>query len=449
MRISLFWRTFGLVASSIVFSLAATLQLVRVFDRAPPEQQLAWEIASVVNLTRSALVSSHGERRNALLDELARDERVRISVLEATDRWEPLEDAQTAERIENRLRAILGPRTRLAGKVNGERALWVSFDIDGDGYWLAMATDRWTRQASTPWWLVATLAIALSLLGALLISRLVNRPLAALTGAIERLSVGDTSTRLPESGPSEIADVNRRFNRMALDIDALEADRAVALAGISHDIRTPLTRLRMEIEMAPLDDADKVSMSADVERIDSVVGKFVEYARAGAAEAPAADVEAVDVAALIDAVRAAYRTAIESAELEIATQVAPALVWSGDATDLARIVGNLVENALRHGRHPGQPARVTLGCDKTDRGLRLVVADRGPGVADSQRTRLMRPFARLDDARGEAGGSGLGLAIVERIARRYGGECRLSPATGGGLVVTVELPARGHAIATQ
>lgn len=440
MRISLFWRTFGLVTALIVFSLAATLQLVRVFDRAPPEQQLAWEIASVVNLTRSALVSSQGERRSALLDELARDEGVRIVVPEASDRTEPLDGAEAAAALLKRLHTMLGPRTKLAGKVNGEPGLWVSFEIDGDAYWLVMGTERWTRQAPTPWLLVASLAVALSLLGALAISRLVNRPLAALAGAIGRLSVGEVSERLPETGPSEIADVNRRFNQMAADIDALEADRAVALAGISHDIRTPLTRLRMEIEMAPLHDDDKASMSADIERIDAVVGKFVEYARAAqTVEARHGEAGPVDVAALVSAVCASYRGATESGELEIDVRVAPGLQWSGDPTDLARVLGNLIENALRHGRKPGQPARVALACEGADRGLVILLEDQGPGVPDEELARMLRPFARLDAARGAYVGSGLGLAIVERIARRYHGSCTLARAPGGGLAVRVEL----------
>lgn len=444
MRISLFWRTFGLVAALILFSLAATLQLVRVFDRAPPEQQLAWEIASVVNLTRSALVSSQGERRTALLDELAREERVRIAVPEAGDRAEPLPGAEAAARLEQRLHTILGPGTRLAGKLNGETGLWVSFDIDGDAYWLAMSIERWTRQAPTPWLLVASLAVALSLVGAIAISRLVNRPLAALAHAIGRVSAGDPSHRLSETGPSEIAELNRRFNRMAADIDALEADRAVALAGISHDIRTPLTRLRMEIEMAPLGDDEKASMSADIERIDAVVGKFVEYARATrAAESGHADAAPVDVAALLASVRATYRSAVESGELEIDARVAPGLHWNGDPTDLARILGNLLENALRHGRLPGRPAQVSVRCERSERGLAVLVEDRGPGVAQDQLERLVRPFARLDDARGEAGGAGLGLAIVERIARRYHGSCTLARSAAGGLSVRVDLPGGG------
>ena len=126
-------------------------------------------------------------------------------------------------------------------------------------------------------------------------------------------------------------------------------------------------------------------MSADIERIDAVVGKFVEYARAtGSAESRHPDVGPVDVAALLASVRATYRGAVESGNLEIVTEVPPGLHWNGDPTDLARVLGNLLENALRHGRLPGQPAQVLVRCERSERG-------RGSG----RRSRTRRP-ARSD-----------------------------------------------------
>jgi two-component system osmolarity sensor histidine kinase EnvZ len=439
MRVSLFWRTFLLVGGLIVASLLATLQLARVFERAPPEQKLAWEIASIVNLTRSALVSSEGERRRQLLDELAREEGVRVGPLEAADRVEPLPHAQHADALEGRLRAALGTHTRVAGKVNGEPGLWVSFEIDGDGFWLGLGLERLERVFGPPWWLVASLATALATLGALLISRLVNRPLASLADAIVRVSRGAPARPLPEEGPSEIAELNRRFNRMAADLAALESDRTIALAGISHDLRTPLTRLRMEIELSSLTEEEKASMSSDVERIDAIVGKFVEYARSGpdrqAASAPAA----VAVADVVELVRDGYRAQAAAGDLALVAEVEPGLAWSGDPLDLARILSNLLENALRHGRADGEPARVLVAARRAGRGIELQVRDRGPGVPAAELERLLRPFARLDDARGERGGSGLGLAIVDRLAQRYAGNCRLSNAPEGGLLATVAL----------
>ncbi|HWS74269.1 MAG TPA: ATP-binding protein [Quisquiliibacterium sp.] len=440
MRISLFWRTFLLIGGLIVFSLAASLQFVRSFERVPPEQRLAWEIASVVNLTRSALVSAQGERRWQLLDELAREEDVRVSPMEPADRTTPLPDPDEAAKLERRLRSMLGPDTRTAGTVNDEPGLWVSFDIDDDRYWLAMSLERWTRQFGPPWWLIASQAILVSVLGALAISRLVNRPLATLAKAIGQVSSGVPAAPLPEHGPSEIAELNRHFNRMASDLAELEADRALALAGISHDLRTPLTRLRMEIELSGLDEAEKESMASDIERIDAIVGKFVEYARSGPGERGAAKVEKVDVAAVMGALRTAWLARIEAGELRFEVDAADGLHWRGDSLDLARIAANLVENAARHGHEDGTAAVIELGARRDTAGLLLEVADRGPGVAEDQLERLLRPFARVGDERSDRGGSGLGLAIVQRLAQRYGGRCSLRNRDGGGLIATVVLP---------
>jgi len=439
MRVSLFWRTFLLTAALVVLSLAAAWQTMRVLDPTPPEQRLAWEIASVVNLTRSALVSSEGARRRALLDELAQAEGVRVSVLEPGDRLAPLPGSGDAQLLERRLRTLLGPQTRVAGRVNGEPGLWVSFEIDGDDYWLTMGLDRWTRQAGPPWWLVGSLAVAVSLLGGLLISRLVNRPLATLAGALARVGSGNPGAPLPESGPSEIAEVNRRFNAMAADLAALEADRAVALAGISHDVRTPLTRLRMQIELSGLAEEDRQAMDADIAHIDGIVGRFVEYARAGALERPDARSEAVDVTALLDDLMRGYRGRIDAGELRITAALAAELRWQGDPLDLARALANLLENALRHGRRPGERADVEIEAAREGAALAIEVRDRGPGVPEEQRERLLRPFARVDDAR-SAAGAGLGLAIVQRIAQRYGGQCVLANRAGGGLRVRLTLP---------
>jgi len=440
MRVSLFWRTFLLVAALVVFSLAVTWQMSRALDRTPAEQRLAWEIASVVNLTRSALVSSEGDRRRFLLDELARDEGVRVAVLEAGDRTDPLPGNGDAQLLQRHLRELLGPGTRVAGAVDDVPGLWVSFDIDGDAYWLEMELRRWTRQAAPPWWIVGSLAAAVALVGGLLISRLVNRPLASLAAALGRIGSGAAPPPLPEDGPSEIAEVNRRFNAMAADLAALEADRAVALAGISHDIRTPLTRLRMEIELSRMSDDEKQSMGADIERIDQIVAKFVEYARAGAPERPESRGEPVDVASLVDDVQRGFRAHETAGELRVTARVDPALRWEGDAIDLARMLANLLENALRYGRRPDECAQVEIAAERDQGRLSLVVSDRGPGVPESQLQRLLRPFARLDDERSDRGGSGLGLAIVQRIAQRYGGSCTLNNRAGGGLSVRLTLP---------
>ncbi|HEY0877604.1 MAG TPA: ATP-binding protein [Zeimonas sp.] len=435
--ISLFWRTFGLVALLIVASFVATLAAARLLERAPPEQRLAWEIASVVNLTRSALVSAEPDRRLQLLDELAQQEEVRVLPKEPGDRVDTSATGPRLRALEPRLRPLLGRSTRVAGRVNGVDAVWISFEIDGDEYWLILPRDRVERQFGPSLALLSLIAAAFALVGALVISRLVNRPLSDLAGAIGVLSRGGAPAPLAENGPTEIAAVNRRFNRLAADLAQLDADRAVALAGISHDIRNPLARLRIEIELAPLADAQRASMVDDIERIDRIVGQFIGYAQI--AQPPR--VELVDVGALLASIATAYRGEIDAGVLALSIDADEALRWQGDPTDLQRAVGNVVDNALHYGRSAGdRRARVELRARRMRSGIALVLRDDGPGIADEETERLLRPFTRVDRARGEHGGSGLGLAIVERLARRYGGHARLSNDPRGGLRVEIYLP---------
>ncbi len=442
LRISLFWRTFLLIAGLVVACLMAMLELIRTFDPAPAEQKLAWEVASIVNLTRSALVSSQTDRRIQLLAELAREEGVRVAPLEPGDRTESLEPVARAQALLGRLRGLLGPQTRVAARVNGEAGLWVSFEIDGDPYWLGLSARRFERQLGPPWWALAGLAALLGLLGALAVAAPLNKPLARLSRALGRVSRGDPAPPLPETGPTEIAALNRRFNRMVADLTELESDRAVALAGISHDIRTPLTRLRMEIELSQLPEPDKESMSEDITRIDAIVGKFMEYARSAAGERQPGRIQSVVVGDVIDTLRAAYQGRMDSGELVLKVDADPQLRWRGDPLDLSRILSNLLENALRYGRtEDADRAEVDISVAREADTCGLIVSDRGPGVPREERQRLLRPFSRLDSARSERGGSGLGLAIVARLAQRYGGSCVLedNPA-GSGLRVRISLP---------
>ena len=143
---------------------------------------------------------------------------------------------------------------------------------------------------------------------------------------------------------------------------------------------------------------------------------------------------------MLGSLRAAWLPRIEAGELRLDVDAADGLRWRGDPLDLTRIAANLVENAARHGHDDGEAASVELGARRDATGLLIEVADRGPGVAQDQLDRLLRPFARVGDERSDRGGSGLGLAIVQRLAQRYGGRCSLRNREGGGLVARVVLP---------
>ena len=413
--------------------------MYRVFEREPQAARFAWEIASIVNLTRAGLISAAGDRRSELLVDLQRNEGVRVYPLEPQDQIEPWPNRQIGQMVEAKLRELLGPRTLVASKVNGEKALWISFDIEGDQYWLITDPKRLERQLGGNWLEVSATAVLLALIGAILISRLVNRPLANLARSIEKLSRGERPQRLRESGPTEISELNRRFNQLAGDLHAMEADRAVVLAGVSHDIRTPLTRLRLEIELSRLDEASKESMVEEIDRIDSIVRQFIEFARP-----PEFTIEAVSIDSVLQQLSRAYSRERSDGLLELQTRLEAGLTWQGNTIIVQRILANLLDNAMKYGRSLDDGiARIDVLGRRRGKGIELVVRDKGPGVPDEALERLARPFARLDPERGGVGGSGLGLAVVSRLARRAGGELTLENASVGGLLVRVSLQDQG------
>ena len=418
---SLFWRTLLLVLLLIVASLGAWIQSFRVFERAPRAQTIAQQVVSVVNITRAALLYSDPFVRRDLLAELAANEGIRIFPLEANDVVKPLPEGPLIKMAEKFIVEKLGADTQVAAEVNGTRGLWVSLALDDDKYWVFMDRDPAARTYGTQWIGWAAVALVLSLIGAIVITRLINRPLAQLSRAASELGSGRQPHALPETGPIEIRTVNQNFNRMVTDLGKLEADRAVLLAGISHDLRTPLTRLRLEVEMASVPEDAREAMVGDIEQIDNIVRQFLDYAR----KAPQAPAEDIDLGALVEAaVRRARIEAQPAAHVEL--HLAPALVVRGHRTELDRALDNLLTNAIRYGRDPKTGTLgLTVSLIRSDDTAIVGVADNGPGVPIEQIERLMRPFERGEAARSGSGGAGLGLPIVDRIARMHGGSLRL------------------------
>jgi two-component system, OmpR family, osmolarity sensor histidine kinase EnvZ len=432
----LFWRTFLLILLLLAASSAAWLQSFRLIEREPRAQQLAAQIISIVDITRSALVYSDPIVRLALLADLADNQGIRIVPLEQSDVVLPFADDPVATRAAERVVSALGPRTRLSSEVNGVAGIWVSFAIDADEYWVVIDRDPLTRDFGTRWIGWAVIAAIASLLAAVGITRVVNRPLARLSQAAAELGAGRRPEQLPETGPAEIATVNASFNRMVTDLAQAESDRAVLLAGISHDLRTPLTRMRLEVELSDLPSEVREHIVADLEQMDQVVAQFLDYARAE----PAQPRTGVDLAALVEQALATSRLKGDQT-VHIERYIEPGLRIDGLPTELTRALDNLLTNADRYGRDP-QSGRLELSVRLQRAAGEAVIelADRGPGVAADQLEPLLRPFVRGDSARGGVGGAGLGLAIVDRVARLHGGRLALSINEPHGLRAALHLP---------
>jgi two-component system osmolarity sensor histidine kinase EnvZ len=437
---SLFARTFALLTAVLCTILFTWLAFFHFFERTPRAQQVAWEVASVVNLTRTALLAAQPELRRQLLVDLAREEGVRIVPAEPSDQTESSRPTPFLAQVEPRLQALLGERTALARRVNGEPGFWIRIDISGDDYWIAVDEERIKRQREPDWFGLIAAALAVALTAAAVVSRWLNAPLEKLAAAIERLAAGQTPAALVENGPGEIALLNRRFNHLARQLEALEHDRNLAMAGISHDLRSPLARLRLELELTPLSADARASMVEEIDRLNEIVGQFIEFAR----EPDQLNVESVAIRGLVDRVQRTFAARGGSCVSEWTIEVAEDLHWSGRPVDLERILANLINNAIRYGADQSGRVRITLGIIRTANGLVLQLRDHGPGVPTGDLARLLKPFETLDHARtAGAAGSGLGLAIVDRLVRRAGGEVRLEQALGGGLGVRITLPDAG------
>jgi two-component system, OmpR family, osmolarity sensor histidine kinase EnvZ len=256
---------------------------------------------------------------------------------------------------------------------------------------------------------------------------MIARPLAALTRASGRLGRGQAHELLAEKGPRELRSVAAAFNRMASDLERIERERAMVLAGISHDLRTPLSRLRLALEMSGADSQTTDAMIADIDEIDAIIGQFLDFAR-GEDEKK----EENDLRGVLEELAEHY--ARLGRKLSFAGN--DYLVFRFARMGVRRAIANLIDNALRHAGEPVEVASFRHG------GFAIVeVRDRGPGIPAQEVERLKRPFTRLDRARGGRSGSGLGLAIVERIARAHGGALELLPREGGGLVARLSLSA--------
>lgn len=286
--------------------------------------------------------------------------------------------------------------------------------------WLAMSAAMATAVAA----LALTLAVA---------TRRVNRHLAALSRAAAQVHNGDLPTHLDEAERiSEVRQVNSGFNRLARELARVEQDRALMLAGISHDLRTPLARLRLEAEMSVADPQALRHMAADIDQLDSLIDKFADYARTFTPPPTP-----VDLSALAERVVSGL---VKSERLTLSLRVPEGLWVMADAVDLSRVLQNLLENAARYGRRADQPAsRVEVQALAEAQRVHLVVRDHGPGVPASQIDRLTIPFYRGDVARTEASGAGLGLSIVQKAVLRMGGQLHLRNAEGGGFEARVTL----------
>jgi signal transduction histidine kinase len=374
---------------------------------------------------------------------------VRLRLLDAPapnlgDRGEPDAEAMR-RRIEAALSAprpvIVADRYRLADEKAGpaggrvENGAWIEASLS-NGQWLLVVFNLDPPLPSDPVaaqfslvsigvWVITALALAALL--SLVAARRVVKPLSELSGALDRLGPGGDDPSVPPHGPQEIEGIIRAFNRMRERLRRFNEDRTRMMAAMSHDLRTPLTRLRMRIEMAQgLEDQQK--MLEEVDMMTGMVESILSFTRDDAKQEARS---LVDLSALVEGICDDAADAGDKA-----TYSGPrGVTLSCRPTAIRRAISNLVDNAVKY----GGMAAVTLA-PETDRVV-IVVEDEGPGIPRSEREKVFEPFYRIGSARDPStGGVGLGLSVTRSIIWEHGGDISLGARKGGGLAVRVELP---------
>jgi signal transduction histidine kinase len=308
----------------------------------------------------------------------------------------------------------------------------VSVRLD-DGSWVNFSSSTLGAAQHPDWGLTAIMicfAVGIVVV-ALLLLRWATRPLRDLALAAERFSLDQVPQLLPESGPAEVRRAARAFNTMRERIQRLVSERMQAMAAVSHDLRTPITRLRLRSELLD-DDATRELIDADLGEMEDMIDSTLDYLRGGASSEP---MRPIDIASVIETIVDEHLDQGHRVSLS-GLGAAPAL---GRVLPLKRAFSNVIGNAVKYGQV------VTVRVDEADGDLLVIVEDEGPGIPAEQMERVFQPFVRLEESRGrQTGGSGLGLTIAAAILETHGGRIDLDNRRCGGLRVTLRLPKLGQ-----
>ena len=308
--------------------------------------------------------------------------------------------------------------------LEGDELIWLDVSMGGHRLQIGFSPGRRDIEPLYIGIIIFGLGAAIVFLTSLYIVQRITRPLVAAAERVESFRGGEDFEPLPEHGPRELVSLARNFNTMAREISALLSNRTTLLAGISHDLRTPLTRMRLALELLP-DNVDArliERFERNLETMDSLIGDALRFAR-GTGETA----QKVQVVPFIEDVVDAYDASI------------PFTVQPGTPDDLElslapgalkRVLSNLISNAQQHGD------RVRVQLDGTE----VHVLDKGCGIPDEYKEQVFQPFFRLDSSRSSVtGGSGLGLAIVMQLCQAHGWRVRIEDPPGGGTDVVVSL----------
>jgi len=384
------------------------------------------QLATYVELARSALASMPRDARPAFLKQVNRQSNIRVVPI-----YPPYGEAMAPGRefplpMATSLRSLAGNDVS-ARMGNPEANTWIRFVAVGQPYWLVVSPGR--PPFPVPLLTSIVIALVVSSGGAYLLIARLNRRLHAVVEASRAIGRGDIPAAIAVEGPEEIQELSRGFNQMSEGLQRLDAERRLMLAGISHDLRSPLVRLRLHVELGKLELSSAVTdaMVRDIKEIDAILTQFLEFACNESDESP----QQTDLNALVSEVCAGYRLSGH----DVKTVLGPVGLANLREVGIRRLIRNLVDNGVRYA-----DKEIEVATSRNGDHIVVAVADRGPGIRTGSPDALIKPFAREDVSRSKPG-SGLGLTMVDKIARAHGGSVKLMNRPEGGLLVVVTLGA--------
>ncbi len=427
---SLFRHTAVMVASVLIVFQLITFGVIAYYVMLPMAKRSADDLAGLIVLSAKTWVELPPETRRDFERELAR--RHNLWLFETSTALPEYEHYQPYLSL---LQQALARRTGSATPIKVTRLestwFWVDINAGGQQIRIGFPEDILGMQLPVALLLMLAATIVLTLVTAIILARGVTRPLKRMGEAARHVGLGNAPASLPETGAEELAGLARTFNTMSLQVQSLLANRTTLLAGISHDLRTPLARMRIGLEMLPANVDPKIvaRLTSDVEEMNRLIGEFLAFSRSLEKETT----QEIDLQMVLQELA-------DNATMEGgvgALKPGPACIRHVGPLALRRIIGNLIGNAVRYGA--GQPVELECTCDGAGSVIRVM--DRGPGIPPAELENVFRPFYRLESSRNTAtGGSGLGLAIGQQLANANGWEIVLAPRAGGGTEARLTIP---------
>jgi two-component system osmolarity sensor histidine kinase EnvZ len=433
-------RTVVLVVAVVAIAEIATLSLFFHQRSAAHRQQTTQFIAGQVKLLQTVLPGLDAEARRRLAANDVGEPGLKLRTdAEGVPEREPR--FGFAQRLSQDLEALVGGPVTLRHSGRGRRdGLWIGFTAGGERWWLVLPPPRFEAQAlPMDLWFGLAAALAALVLVAALFVRSINGPLARLGAAVAATGERGASSpqRVALEGPSEVRALAERHNTMLAQLAAADAERRTMLAGLTHDLRAPLARLRVRLALLERE-SERAGLARDADDMERIIGQclaFLRNAEVSASPHPAqparlalADAVSIEVARQNELGRPiAMSVSAEAAGCEVALT----------RGELQRILDNLIDNALQYG---APPLAVALAVE-AEQAVTLRFRDQGKGIAERDRENALEAFVQIDPARATGGSCGLGLAIVRGIVMNCGGRIRLTEAVGGGLEVVIDFPA--------